>query len=494
MNKVFFNLLYLLLVFPTFSFGFTFFVVPSPETCTGNGSLTFIPSNVDVNGNIVYTIYKFPDLVVPIAITSSTILNGLTSGNYKVIARETVNGILTSQEVDVVVANNFTPLVYSILSLNQACTSSSTITVNTVTGLPVNYEIFEGPILYPLQSSNVFSGLSVGVYKIRVFDSCGNGYVQTFTVILNQAGLTIAAPSYTNTNPINCNFTVANNTITPASGTVIGYPLLINYVVHPPTGNDIVFNQNIINGSFNSQSVSQVLPYYLNLNYSYDITITDVCGTIITKNFIINQNITLQSTIVVLDCNQYYFTLTASNFSPPYTLNFINAPAGFNPSAFNSNYPGPFSLDTINFGSDTNPTPIGNYTVQIIDSCGRTLLTPKTFTIASVPVFPTATGTTVGCLNNDGKIEINISGSNLVSVTLINAPPNYPFTLPQNLSGNIDTNGNFALLQIITGNYTFLLTDSCSNSLLPFRVDIVDWSTISDDFKKQIEGNRTQLL
>ena len=178
------------------------------------------------------------------------------------------------------------------------------------------------------------------------------------------------------------------------------------------------------------------------------------------------------STVVVLDCNQYYFTLTASNFSPPYTLNFLSAPPGFNPSAFNSNYPGPFSQNITDFGSETNPTPIGVYTVQIVDSCGRTLVTPKTFTITSIPVFPTSSGTTLGCLVNDGKIEINISGSNLVSVTLINAPPNYPFTLPQNLSGNIDTNGNFALLQIITGNYTFLLTDSCSNSLLPLDVTV----------------------
>lgn len=470
MKKVQIYLLYLLFIFPFFTFGFILNVSSSTETCTGNGSLTFTSTDIDASGTILYSIYKLPEAVIPISITSNTNLNGLTSGLYRVIAKETVNGVVTSQQVDVTISSNIVPLVYSILSLNQACTATSSITVNTITGFPVSYEIFDGPILFPLQSSNVFSGLVVGNYRVRVFDGCGNGSVQAFTVIQNQAELSIAEPTFTNTNPANCNFTVVNNVITPANGTVIGYPLSINYSVYPPTGAAIIFNQNITNGNLTSQTLSQTIPYYLNQNYSYDITITDVCGIVITKNFVINQGIELLSTIIVLDCNQYHFTLTASNFTPPYSLNFLSAPAGFNPSTFNTNYPGPFTLNTIDFGSPTNPTPIGDYTVQITDSCGRTLAVPRFFSVQSVPILPTAVATNEGCLANQGKIQISILGSNLVTVIISNAPATYPFPLPHNVSNLIDVNGNFTLAQIVSGNYTFLLTDSCSSTLLPLDV------------------------
>ena len=470
MKKVQIHLIYLLFIFPFTTFGFVLNVSSSSETCTGNGSLTFTATDIDANGTILYTIYKLPDLVVPISITSNTNLNGLTSGLYRIIAKETVNGVVTTQQVDVTISSNIVPLVFSISSLNQACTATSSITVNTITGFPVSFEIFDGPILYPLQSSNVFSGLIVGDYRIRVFDACGNGSVQAFTVIQNQAQLSIADPIFTNTNPTNCNFTIVNNTITPASGTIIGYPLSVVYNVQPPTGTVISFTQNITNGNLTSQTLSQTIPYYLNQDYSYSITITDVCGTIISKNFLINQGIELLSTIVVLDCNEYYFTLTASNFTPPYSLNFLNVPVGFNPSAFNANYPGPYTENTIDFGSPTNPTPIGQYTVQITDSCGRTLSTARTFSVVSVPILPTSVATNEGCLANQGKIEISILGSNLVTVIITNAPASYPFPLPHNVSNLIDVNGNFTLSQIPSGNYTFSLLDSCSSVLLPLDI------------------------
>ena len=74
-------------VFPTLGFGFTFTVTPTPESCIGNGALIFTPNNADTNGTIVYEIYELPNTTVPIATITTNIFNGLSAGNYRIIAK-----------------------------------------------------------------------------------------------------------------------------------------------------------------------------------------------------------------------------------------------------------------------------------------------------------------------------------------------------------------------------------------------------------------------
>lgn len=457
---------------PTFSFGFTLTVTPTPETCNGNGSLTFNTTNTNPNGTIVYIVYKLPDISTPFASVNTNVLNGISSGDYRVIAKETVGNTTSSQQTDVTITSTVVPLTYSIQSLNQACSSTSDISVTIISGVAANYEIFSGPKLFPLQASNTFLGLTVGVYKIRVFDTCGVGVVQTFTATLNPAGLTIGSPIFTNTNPSSCNFTVATNTITPAAGTVIGYPLSIQYTVHPPNGDpDIIINNSLNTGNPNTQELSETIPLYLNQNYSYDLSIKDICGKTYLKNFVPNQAITLKATVIDLECNQNYFMLSTTNFTPPYTLNFTNAPVGFNPSAFNANYPGPFNTEDVDFGSATNPTPKGDYTVTILDACGRT--TTKSLTILSVPPIPTPEATNNGCLTNSGKITVNLLSNYHIATAIITAAPTeYAFPLPNDVSSFIDTNGVLILDPVPLGDYVFLLTNTCNDVIAPVPVSL----------------------
>ena len=212
---------------PASVFGFTLVVTSSNETCAGNGSLTFIPSNTDPAGSISYLVYLLPNTTTPYTTLNTTSLSGLSAGTYRIIAIETVGAVSTTQQVDITITNSIVPLIYTVQSLNQACSTTSNIIVTTTSGIGITYEIFSGPITFPLQASNTFSGLPAGSYSIRVFDSCGNGVVSTFTVTLNLAGLIIGAPVFTNTAPPSCNSTIVTNTITAATGTVIGYPLAI---------------------------------------------------------------------------------------------------------------------------------------------------------------------------------------------------------------------------------------------------------------------------
>ncbi len=57
------------------AFGFTFSANPSPETCFGNGSITFIVSAADPNGTFLYIVYKLPNVLTPFATVNSNPLS-----------------------------------------------------------------------------------------------------------------------------------------------------------------------------------------------------------------------------------------------------------------------------------------------------------------------------------------------------------------------------------------------------------------------------------
>lgn len=468
-------LVYIILLMPALGHAFSFSVAATNESCSGNGELTFSAANTDPNGSIVYQVYKLPNISVPLATVTGNNLGGLSAGTYKIIAQETVNGITTSQELQATINNTIEPLVIDVDSVNQACSANSNIVVNAVSGTAVNYEIFSGPVTFPLQTSNTFNNLPVGVYRIRVFDACGTGVVSTFTVTLNVTGINIASPTFSNTNPPSCGTIIAEHIITPANGTVIGYPLQIEFVVHPPGGGATqTFNSTLASGNLTSEQISETIPAFPNQNYDYDVNILDACGTTFTQNFLVTNNINLLPTIYDLDCNTYYFELKASNFTPPYTLNFSVFPTGFDPTTFTSNYPGPYNTDTIQFGDSNQHTPVGAYDVTITDACGRSKL--LSFAIVNLASIPTATATNNGCSTNSGSIYMNIIGYRIVTATIRSAPPTYPFQTPHDVSAQIDTTlGALILNPVPLGDYLIEVTNNCGDTMSPLFITVPDY-------------------
>ena len=464
------KLIYLIFFLTQFCFGFNLSVTTTNEACSGNGSLTFNSTNTISGGSIQYIIYKLPNISTPFATTNSTTLNGLVAGDYRVIARETFGTTTTEQQQDVTIVNSVVPLTYNIQTLNQACSNTSTIIVNTLTGTPVSYEIFNGPLLFPSQSSNTFSNLPIGVYKIRVFDNCGIGIVTTFTTVQNQAGITIGQPQITQLP--NCNSISVTNSLAANTGTVIGYPLNITYTILPPTGGlpglPIVLNSTLTSGGLTQQNLVQNMTNYINQSFSYSISIVDACGsTYSSTNFVVNNGINLTNTTTRLDCNKNFFTFNLSNFYPPYTINFNSFPTGFNPAVFNDSYPGPYNQNSVSFGNETLPTPIGNYDATITDSCGN--IKNITFTIINRPPIPSVTGSHNGCLTTTGKINISIPGYIITTGLVTSAPSDYPFTLPHNITSLIN-NGTIILNPVPLGNYIIELTNTCNDILTPITV------------------------
>lgn len=461
--------LLILLLFPIISFGFTLSVTLTNETCPGNGSLSFTVSNADPTGTIVFFVYKLPDITTPYASGPDNVLNGLTAGDYRIIARETVGSVTTSQQMDIKITSLFKPLTYTIQSVKDACSNRSTVTVITNTGTAATYAIISGPATFPEQASNTFTGLAAGIYRFRVTDICGNSVVQAFTVTVNPTVLTTTNPHFTDPTPSSCNFVVANNTVVASTGTVIAYPLNIQYILYLPGGSSTI-NVVLNSGNPTSQDISQTIPYDVNNDYLYSVTLTDACGTTFpATNFIVNNDISIESDVIPLPCNQYYFTLKIKNSSGPYSLQFTTMPAGFNPTAFNGSYPGPLSLPTVDFGSLTNPVPFGDYEVSITDTCGKT--DSVKFTVEDAPPVVSAIGASNGCLSNDGQITVS-GNSKVVAAVVTAAPAGYPFPLPHNVSGSIDSAGILNLNPVPQGDYTLRVTDDCGDIYDPLNVTV----------------------
>ena len=467
---------YSLIVFlfiPTIVFGFTLNVTSANESCSGNGSLNFSVANTDPSGTITYIVYLLPDVTTPIASITANVLNGLSAGTYKIVARETIGNIFTTQEQTVSIASTIPPsITFTISSLNQACASTSNLIVTVTAGIPATYEIISGPTTFAPQASNIFTNLPTGFYTIRVMDVCGNGQNLSYTITPNVPNPTLSPPTYSSTG--SCTTINATQTISAAAGTVIGYPLTILYTIHPPGGGaDILINSAFSSGNPTSQDITTVMPLYTNQTYNYDVTLTDSCGTTYPpQNFIADTNVYLTGTINPLDCDKDYFTLNASNFTPPYTLNFTGFPLGFNPVAFNANYPGPYNQSQIDFGGQNNPTPLGNYNISITDACGRTYSLPSPLSIVSMPPTPSFVATNNGCLTNTETINgIILPNYKIVSAMVTSAPASYPFALPHDISSFIDaTAGTIKLSSVPIGQYIITLNDNCGDPLTPITI------------------------
>ena len=445
--------LFITILFSQFSYSqlsnFTLQVTPSNETCTGNGSLNFTVSGTTTGATILYNVYQFPNVTTPIATLSTNTFGGLVAGTYRVVATQSLGSQSGTQEQDVVIANQVVPLTYQLSGNNLVCGVDGSITVNVLSGIGASYEIFTGPIIKPLQTSNIFTGLIVGTYQVRVFDACGEGVVQTFTIFNAISGQILIA-SNNNFPPTNCNSVLAVQTLTANNSLPIAYPLNIQYTVFPPFGPPIILSQTI-----NSLgNVNQQIPLYPNLFYTYNVRITDACGNIFNNNGnVVNSSTQPRLFLTSINCTQgsHYFAYAQS-------VTLTSAPSTYtNPIPFN--YPGTsqgiFIMDNL---------PNGNYSFTVVDVCGISLnlnyyLSPYSYSENETFVRP-------GCEIGFGSMRIYSHILSFESVVITSAPTTYQNVLPDDVSSNLDSNNfNFYMNSLPEGGYIFKTTDSCGLEL-----------------------------
>jgi len=102
--------------------------------------------------------------------------NNLTAGTYVVVME---NGNCDLVTDTIVIPEYIQPSISGSWGI-ECDDGVGLITVDPAGGTPpFTYELFQGPVTRPLQSTPHFPGLPLGTYDIRIFDFCGNSAITT---------------------------------------------------------------------------------------------------------------------------------------------------------------------------------------------------------------------------------------------------------------------------------------------------------------------------
>ncbi|KAF2516813.1 T9SS type B sorting domain-containing protein [Flavobacterium salilacus subsp. salilacus] len=451
-------------------------VTKTNETCLGNGTLSFVTTNLTPGSQMIYKVYLLPDLVNPVSISVDTYLAGLSAGTYRVEAIQVLEDLSNSQQQQITINENIIPFNFTVSSAYQNCAGGADIIVNVSSGISSAYEIISGPVIRPLQTSNVFSGLPSGTYNIRAFNDCGIGKVRTYTLVVTASELAISDTTYPDEVVIVCDSITVNNIISATSG-VIGYPVTVRHTLNTMDigGNPTIINQTFASGPSDFLEVSAVVPRYPNNSYSYELTVTDNCNAVYEKlENVVNPDIDVSLSTGDASCAEKYLVVDVSKFYNSFTIEFLSFPDGFNP-VVNSSY----TDGHVEFGDSLNSIPFGNYVVSVTDECGRTMF--ESIMIELQIPEPNIIARNNGCFSEFGRIRINVIDSELTTATVIAAPSDYNNPLPHNVTGNINNQGILALSNMPVGFYTIQFTDDCGF----FREEIIEVPPfVEQDFNK----------
>lgn len=449
---------------------FTLQVQKQDESCVNNGSLTFSTQGTDPLANVLYSVYKYPNLTLPVSVLGTGYLGGLSAGQYKVRAAQILNALSNTKEQDITINQVSIPFAYAIMASNQNCSQGAQITINATSGTATQFEIISGPVTRPLQTANVFSALPAGTYNIKAYDSCGEGLVTTYTLSLTNAALSISDPVIEQAETPDCSMISIANTISSSEGSSISYPITVKYIIHPPDGTpDIIITEVVNTGDPLNLEMAHTVATYNATPFSYDVVVTDNCGTVFQKNgMAVNPGPVIDYVAESTPCGQKYLKLQISNFVGPYQLSFINSPAGFDPIAYNSSHPGPFNAASLEYGSEQNTLPEGTYLISVTDACGR--VGTVAAEIQNDDKEPEGTARNNGCFAVLGRIMVGIPDRDVVTARVLVAPPEYSSPLPHIVTGFI-INAKLILNNVPVGHYEIEVTDQCNNTyIVPVEV------------------------
>lgn len=441
---------------------FTVSATATPQTCLGNGSISLTVTGTDSSANIDYAVYLLPNTTTPVVVTTSATVNSLVSGNYLVIATQSLAGDSNTASVNVTIANNASVLQITPAIQNEHCGNDGSITINVNSGNPVSYEIIAGPVTAPLQPSNVFNNLPSGQYQVRTHDICGDAQVVTIQVVEAEPEVVILPTQLAGGELPGCGQIAVTHKFTATLGHEIFFPLTFEYTVFPPGGGaPQVVTQVVASGdAFGENTLNSVISFFNGEQYSYNIKVTDACGNVFTRNNnIINQELVFGITPDNDGCIDYVLVIDIDNYVGPYTVTFLDAPDGFVPEDFNASHP-LFDISQIVYGDADNPLPEGFYNIQVTDACGSTVAYGITLMNDSEPVH-LETIDPATCL---GQVLIRLLDRAIATVVLTSAPVAYTEPLPQDVSDLYTPNIGFVMGGLPLGSYVFEVTDACGET------------------------------
>ncbi|MFP9115370.1 T9SS type B sorting domain-containing protein [Flavobacterium sp. RHBU_3] len=449
------------------------------ETCAGNGMLSFSITGGNTSAPVNYIVYKLPNTTTPIANSTQAYLEGQQAGLYKVVATQVVNGVTyTDTEDEVEILSNITPLQFEIMGVNAVCGPDGTLTVTVTEGNPVSYEIISGPVTAPAQSSNVFNNVPAGFYNIKVTDACGSAPVVAYTLFSDSTTLYVSPAAFPDGILPDCDHITVQNVISHEPNKGFLFPISATFTVYPPDGSaPIIYTQPSVNSlDPDAIPVNQVIPFYYDTPYYYDLVITDPCGVEYhVPNNLVNQRLDPTFIFTVAMC-QKTITTSLAKYVAPYTLTFTQSPPGFDPAALNSAYPGPFTEQVLSFGDSDNGVPLGVYEITVTDACGHTESFSSELEPDPEPIAISQSSNN-DCQTNLGKIEVFTPPKIIQTIIMTGAPTAYTDnnTLPQDVSQYVNGQDGFVMEGVPPGQYTFIVTDECGVEYPPVVINVPEY-------------------
>lgn len=441
--KIFAKILLLFTICCASSYGqidnFSLTVTKINETCTANGSLSFSVANTLPGATVLYTIYKLPNLTTPIVVTSTSPFTGLTAGIYRVVATQSLGNQSATKQQEVVIVSQIAALTYQVTGIEEVCGNDGSITITVLTGNVLNYQIISGPIIRPLQTSNVFNNLTAGIYQIRVFDVCGEGVVQTYQLFAKSPALTFSAPQAS----AGCLSAGVGFSFATATATgIIKYPLQVSIQTTSATGT-ITTNTSVINSGLNG---TVAIPYYSLQPYNYVITVIDGCGISYTLNGVVANLSPPTASYSLISQNCTYKKATISNVT---AVTLVTAPPSFSTS-LPVNYTAQISNNQLVILNLT----AGTYVFNVTNTCGaqQTLTFTVVLDSPSNPYY---------LLFNRTCTTSSVLIFDIQSLIMTAAPVTYNVTLPANYTSLINSANYAAFNNLPVGTYQFLTTDLC---------------------------------
>lgn len=437
---------------------FNFSVTTIDESCAGNGSISMTVSGTTAGASMTYLLYLYPDIDTPIAQTSEDTFGNLGSGNYLVQAIQTLGELQNTQSANADIDNLITVLDFEIdQGFTGECNDPS-IFVTTLSGNAESYEILSGPVTAPLQMGNTFADLPIGTYVIRVFDTCGNALTKTYTLLLIDVAFSVTAveqPAVLNS----CEETTISHVITAGNGAVLSYPLSVNYTISLLDGSESTsFSQTYESGPEMELEITEIVANYDDQIFQIEIVVEDDCGDVVTNTEVINPNPQVNMTPASTVCGMNLI-ITVSSIIPPYTLEFIDSPMGFDPTDYNDNVDGVYTELAISFEQEDIGLPYGTYSVRVVDSCGR--IGMATIDLIEEPIEPVISATNGGCDPLIGALNVSIPEREIVSAIFTLAPEAYENDTPDDISDFIISDGSLNISELPKGTYILEMIDNC---------------------------------
>ncbi len=436
--------------------------------CGNDGKITVtVTQGTAVNYEIIAGPMTMP-------LQASNVFTGLVAGLYQVRVFNTCgDGIVRDVTVE---SSNPNINFISLDSGNFTCSTigitavieSGTTTLQNIIAYPLQVQctVFPpsgAPIIVNQTFANgnpITSQLGLQIpffydqpytYNFSITDACGNVYQQNNNLIHKQLGLWVSESLKED-----C---VRKMTIAPVDFVA---PFTISFLSAPAGFNPVTYNAN------HPGPFTEAVEYTSTSNYpdgTYVIQITDACGRTLTQNHTVGEiPLTFTITEHVIDCGKYMSIRVTDPVS--FTVEFLSAPAGFNPLQYNALHPGPFFAQA-DYYNATTPYPEGTYVIKITDNCGRT----ATKSITTVPLsLPLSTNLLPGCAVGTGSLQMQMTFA-FQSVTILSAPAAFGQPLPYDASANINNDPKFfSMNSLPSGIYVIRSVDICGRT----RIDAVN--------------------